>query len=123
MRRLVMASGGEHRRGGGQEEEEEEAGGGEGKGGKGGERAGDAERGGWGAVLAVLQACAGMGGKGEADTFQTTCMLVHDQGLKVRGRRRWREGDGGGRGGGGVYGRRWWCRCSCVVSLFFSLST
>ena len=37
----------------------------------------------WSAVLYVLEACAGMGGKGEADTFEAVCLLVHSNDLKV----------------------------------------
>lgn len=37
----------------------------------------------WGAVLSVLEACARMGGRGEADTFEAVCLLVHSKDLKV----------------------------------------
>lgn len=58
MRRLVMSVGGG--KGGGEMEGEE-----------------------WGAVLSVLEACAGTGGRSEADTFESVCLLVHNQNLKV----------------------------------------
>lgn len=37
----------------------------------------------WGAVLGVLEACAGMEGRVEAAAFQAVCLLVHNQDLKV----------------------------------------
>lgn len=36
----------------------------------------------WGAVLSVLEACAGSGGAGQAETFEAVCLLVHNQDLK-----------------------------------------
>lgn len=67
MRRLVMAAGG-----GGEARGEWTAG-----------RDGGRE---WGSVLSVLEACARMGGRVEADTFEAVCLLVHNQDLKVSGR-------------------------------------
>lgn len=51
----------------------------------GGGRAGRGRAGGreWGAVLDVLEACAGMGGRVEAAAFEAVCLLVHRQELKV----------------------------------------
>ncbi|CAM9457727.1 unnamed protein product, partial [Ectocarpus sp. 6 AP-2014] len=51
----------------------------------GGGEAGGGEVGGgeWRAVLSVVEACAGVsGGRGEADTFEAVCLLVHNQDLK-----------------------------------------
>lgn len=38
----------------------------------------------WAAVLSVLEACARVRGRGEAETFEAVCLLVHNQDLKVR---------------------------------------
>lgn len=48
--------------------------------GEGAQAVGRAE---WGAVLSVLEACARMGGRGEVDTFEAVCLLVHNKDLKV----------------------------------------